>query len=138
MKKQYLSPRPHRTSLKNTISFGVKKMIRVLQLNIDQLANSFNSHLEKHFNLVLPSQPNSLNPLKIERGNPIERKKNASLKSHDRTGQPVEGRLHKVQEDGYLKNRDDADKFNLAIDDENIDFNISGIPDATVKTLSKH
>ena len=130
-------------------------MIRVLQLNIDQLANSFNSHLEKHFNLVLPSQPNSLNPLKIERGNPlpkrllvsckknlvlpidrgnpIERKKNASWKSHDRTGQPVEGTLHKVQEDGYLKNRDDADKFNLAMDDENIDFNISGIPDATVK-----
>ena len=41
--------------------------------------------------------------------------------------------MHKVQEDGYLKNRDDADKFNLAMDDENIDFNISGIPDATVK-----
>ena len=37
----------------------------------------------------------------------------------------MEGRLHKVQEDGYLKNRDDADKFNLAMDDENIDFNIS-------------
>ena len=130
-------------------------MIRVLQLNIEQLANSFNSHLEKHFNLVLPSQPNSLNPLKIERGNPlpkrllvsckknlvlpidrgnpIERKKKRVLKSHDRTGQPVEGRLHKVQEDGYLKNRDDADKFNLAMDDENIDFNISGVPDATVK-----
>ena len=46
--------------------------------------------------------------------------------------------MHKVQEDGYLKNRDDADKFNLAMDDENIDFNISGIPDATVETLSKH
>ena len=55
------------------------------------------------------------------------------MKGHDRTGQPVEERLHKVQEDGYLKNRDDADKFNLAMDDENIDFNISGIPDATVK-----
>ena len=41
--------------------------------------------------------------------------------------------MHKVQEGGYLKNRDDADKFNLAMDDENIDFNISGIPDATVK-----
>ena len=41
--------------------------------------------------------------------------------------------MHKVQEDGHLKNRDDADKFNLAMDDENIDFNISGIPDATVK-----
>ena len=55
------------------------------------------------------------------------------LKSHDRTGQLVEGRLHKVQEDGYLKNRDDADKFNLAMDDENIDLKISGVPNATVK-----
>ena len=41
--------------------------------------------------------------------------------------------MHKVQEDGYFKNRDDADKFNLAIDDENIDFNISGVPNAMVK-----
>ena len=56
------------------------------------------------------------------------------FESHqDGTGQPVEGRLHKVQEDCYLKNRDDADEFNLAMDDENIDFNISSIPDATVK-----
>ena len=45
----------------------------------------------------------------------------------------MEGRLHKVQEDGHLKNRDDADKFNLATDDENIDFNISGVPNAMVK-----
>ena len=59
----------HQRSLWNTISIGHKEMIRVLQLNIDQSGNSFNSHLEKHFNLVLPSQPNPLNPLKIERGN---------------------------------------------------------------------
>ena len=38
-----------------------------------------------------------------------------------------------MQEGGHLKNRDDADKFNLAMDDENIDFNISGVPDAMVK-----
>ena len=38
-----------------------------------------------------------------------------------------------MQEDCHLKNRDDADKFNFSTDDENIDFNISGIPDATVK-----
>ena len=61
-------------------------------------------------------------------------KGNASWKNHDRTGQPDrEERLHKVQEVGYLKNRDDADKFNLAMDDENIDFNISGVPNAMVK-----
>ena len=41
----------------------------------------------------------------------------------------MEGRLHKVQEDGFLKSRDDEDKFILAMDDENIDFNISGVHD---------
>ena len=55
------------------------------------------------------------------------------LRNHDRTGKPVEGSSHKVQEVGYLENRDDADKFNLAMDDENIDFNISGVPNAMVK-----
>ena len=65
-------------------------------------------------------------------GQPDREEEKRVLKSHDRTEKPVEGRLHKVQEDGYLKNRDDAE-FNLAMDDENIDFNISGIPDATVK-----
>ena len=38
-----------------------------------------------------------------------------------------------MQEVGHLKNRDDANKFNLAMDDENIDFNISGVPSAMVK-----
>ena len=66
-------------------------------------------------------------------GQPDREEEKRVLKSHDRTEQPVKGRLHKFQEDGYLKNRDDADKFNLSMDDENIDFNISGIPDATVK-----
>ena len=66
-------------------------------------------------------------------GQPDREEEKRVLKSHDRTGQLVEGRLHKVQEDGHLKNRDDADKFNLAMDDENIDFNISGVPDAKVK-----
>ena len=56
------------------------------------------------------------------------------VRNPDRSGQPDrEERLHKVQKDCHLKNRDDADKFNFSMDDENIDFNISGIPDATVK-----
>ena len=61
-------------------------------------------------------------------GEPAKEEEKRVLKSHDRTGQPVEGSSHKVQEDGHLKNRDDADKFNLAMDDENIDFNISSTP----------
>ena len=67
-------------------------------------------------------------------GQPDREEEKRVLKNHDRSGQPDrEERLHKVQEDCHLKNRDDADKFNLAMDVENIDFNISGIPDATVK-----
>ena len=55
------------------------------------------------------------------------------LSSSDRTGKPVEASSHKVQEVGSLEHRDDVNKFNLAIDDENIDFNISGVPNAMVK-----
>ena len=77
-------------------------------------------------------------PIEDRTGQPVTQeivgKLQEELSSSDRSGQPDrEERLHKVQEDCHLKNRDDADKFNLSMDDENIDFNISGIPDATVK-----
>ena len=63
-----------------------------------------------------------------------EKKEEQHVRNHDGSGKlDGEERLHKVQEDCHLKNRDDTDKFNLATDDENIDFNISGIPDAAVQ-----
>ena len=108
---------------------------RVLQLNISQLENSFNSLLEKHFVLDLPSQPNpNLIQLVIERGNlwskktrPVHErllvngcKKNLVL--HDRMGKPVESSTHTVQEFDSPGHRDtassNANKFNLAIDEE--------------------
>ena len=66
-------------------------------------------------------------------GEPVKDEEKRVLKDHDRTGKPVEGSSHKVQEVGSLERRDDVNKFNLAIDDENIDFNISGVPNAMVK-----
>ena len=76
-------------------------------------------------------------PIEDRTGKPVTQeivgKSQGELSSSDRTGEPVEGRLHKVQEVGCLKNRDDADKFNLAMDDGNIDFNISGVPNVMVK-----
>ena len=66
-------------------------------------------------------------------GEPVKDEDKRVMKDHDRTGELVEGRLHKVQEVGSLEHRDDADKFNLAIDEENIDFHISGVPNAMVK-----
>ena len=66
-------------------------------------------------------------------GEPVKDEEKRVMKDHDRTGKPVEASSRKVQEVGSLEHRDDADKFNLAIDDENIDFNISGVPNAMVK-----
>ena len=66
-------------------------------------------------------------------GEPVEDEDNRVTSDHDRTGKPVEASSHKVQEVGSLEHRDDVNKFNLAIDDENIDFNISGVPNAMVK-----
>ena len=65
--------------------------------------------------------------------NTVKCEHNRVMNVHDRTVKPVEGRSHKVQEVGSLEHRDDVIKFNLAIDDENIDFNISGVPNAMVK-----
>ena len=65
--RQYLSPRPPpKISLKHDLNWSKGKH-QGSTVEHRQSGNSFNSHLEKHFNLVLPSQPNSLNPLKIER-----------------------------------------------------------------------
>ena len=70
-------------------------------------------------------------------GEPVKDEEKRVMKDHDRTGKPVEESSHKVQEVGSLEHLDttssNANNFNLAIDDENIDFNISGVPNAMVK-----
>ena len=76
-------------------------------------------------------------PIEDRTGKPVKDEDNRVMSDHDRTGKPVEASSRKVQEVGSLENRDNtssnANKFNLAIDDENIDFNISGVPNAMVK-----
>ena len=56
------------------------------------------------------------------------------VRNHDGSGQPdEEEKQHTVQEDCHLKSRDKVDKFDLATDGGNIDFNVSGIPEEAVK-----
>ena len=68
---------------------------------------------------------------------PLKCEDDRVMNVHDLTEKLVEASSHKVQEVGSLEHRDttssNANKFNLAIDDENIDFNISGVPNAMVK-----
>ena len=62
------------------------------------------------------------------------------MHAHDGTGEPVKSSAstHTVKEQFVpAEHRDiassNADKFNLATDEENIDFNIPGVPNSTVK-----
>ena len=72
-------------------------------------------------------------------GKPVKCEDNRVMNVHDRTGKPVDqAQTHTVQEFGYPEHRDIAsfnadNEFNRAIDEENIDFNISGVPNAMVK-----
>ena len=153
--KQYLSPRsPPKISLRHDLNWGkgndqgsTVEHRPVGKLVQQSLGETLQSGSSKPTQFPKPIEDRTGQPVTQEivgklqeelsssdrSGQPDREEEKRVLKSHDRTGQLVEGRLHKVQEDGYLKNRDDADKFNLAMDDENIHFNISGIPDATVK-----
>ena len=71
---------------------------------------------------------------------PVKDEDNRVMSDHDRTGKLVEESSHKVQEVGSLENRDttssNANKFNLAIDEKNIDFNISGVPKCDGETIT--
>ena len=56
------------------------------------------------------------------------------VRDHDNSGKhDGEEKQHTVQENYNLKSRDNVDKFDLATDDADVDFNISGIPEEAVK-----
>ena len=62
------------------------------------------------------------------------------MHAHDGTGEPVKSSAstHTVEEFVPAKHRDTAssnadNEFNRAIDEENMDFNIPGVPNSTVK-----
>ena len=95
---------------------------------------SFGEALRAESSKPTQSKPN---PIGDRTGKPVKCEDNRVMQVHDRTGKLVESRTHTVQEVGSLEHRDtassNANKFNLAIDEENIDFNISGVPNAMVK-----
>ena len=136
--RRYLSPRPSpKISLKHDHDWTKRN---------DQLGSAVEHRpvgklVQQSFGETLqagsPKPTQSLNPICDRTVKPVDSemvgKLQGELSSSDRTEEPVEGSLHKVQEVGSLEHRDDANKFNLAIDDENIDFNISGVLDAMVK-----
>ena len=56
------------------------------------------------------------------------------VQTHDSSGRPEsEEAQHIVQENHNRECRDTVDQFDLATNDANIDFSVSGIPEETVK-----
>ena len=55
------------------------------------------------------------------------------VQNHDDSGKPEREEIqHTVKENYHLKSRDNVDKFDLATDDANVDFSVSGIPEEAV------
>ena len=78
---------------------------------------------------VLQEEPSSSD----RPGRPVSREEQ-HVRNHDDSGKPDGEEIqHAVQEYYHVKSRDNVDKFDLATDDANVDFSISGIPEEAVK-----
>ena len=78
---------------------------------------------------VLQEEPSSSD----RPGRPVSREEQ-HVQTHDSSGRPEsEESQHIVQENHNRECRDTVDQFDLATNDANIDFSVSGIPEETVK-----
>ena len=155
-KRQYLSPRPppkislrhdlnwtrgnddlgstveHRPvgklvqqSLGETVHFGSSKPTQSPKTNEDRSGKPVAQEIVG----VLQEESSSSD----RPGRPVSREEQ-HVRNHDNSGKPEREEVqHTVQENYHLKSRDNVDKFDLATDDANVDFNISGIPEEAVK-----
>ena len=143
--RQYLSPRPPpKISLRHDLNWskGKDQGSTVEHRPVGKLVQQSLGETVQ-FGSSKPTQ--SPKPIEDRSGKPVAQeivsvlgkpatKEEQHVRYHDGSGKPAgEEKLHTVQEDSHLKSRDKADKFDLATDDGNIDFNISGIPDEAVK-----
>ena len=140
MKDDYLSPRPPpKISLKHDHDWTKGNDQLGSTVEHQPVGKLVQQSLGEALQAGSPKPTQSLNPISDRTGTLVTQEivvkdeDKRVMKDHDRTVKLVEASSHKVQEVGSLEHRDDADKFNLAIDDENIDFNISGVPNAMVK-----
>ena len=155
-KRQYLSPRPppkislrhdlnwtrgnddlgstveHRPvgklvqqSLGETVHFDSSKPTQSPKTNEDRSGKPVAQEIVG----VLQEEPSSSD----RTGKPVTEEEQ-HVRNHDNSGKPEREEVqHTVQENYHLKSRDNVDKFDLATDDANVDFSVSGIPEEAVK-----
>ena len=155
-KRQYLSPRPppkislrhdlnwtkgnddlgstveHRPvgklvqqSLGETVHFGSSKPTQSPKTNEDRSGKPVAQEIVG----VLQEEPSSSD----RPGRPVSMEEQ-HVRNHDSSGKPEREEVqHTVQENDHLKSRDNVYKFDLATDDANADYSVSGIPEEAVK-----
>ena len=153
--KQYLSPRPPpKISLKHDLNWSkgndqgsTVEHRPVGKLVQQSLGETLQSGSSKPTQFPKPIEDRTGQPVAQEivgklqeelsssdRSEQPDREEEKHVRSHDDSGKPErEEKQHKVQENYHLKSRDNVDKFDLATDDANIDFSVSGIPEEAVK-----
>ena len=142
--RQYLSPRPPpKISLKHDLNWTKgndqgstvehQPVGKLVQQSLGEALQPGSSKSTQSLNPISDRTEKPVTQEIVGKSEPVKDEEKRVMKNHDPTGKLVEGSSHKVQEVGSLEHRDDVNKFNLAIDDENIDFNISGVPNAMVK-----
>ena len=113
-------------SLGETVHFGSSKPTQSPKTNGDRSGKPVAQEIVVG---VLQEEPSSSD--RPER--PVSREEQ-HVRNHNSSGKPEREEVqHTVQENYHLKSRDKLDKFDLATDDANVDFNISGIPEEAVK-----
>ena len=154
--RQYLSPRPPpKISLRNDLDWAKRDddlgftvehqpVGKIVQQSLGETVHLDSSKLtqspktdrdssgrpvaQKVVVGVLQEEPSSSD----RPGRPVSREEQ-HVQTHDNSGKPErEEAQHTVQENHHL-GRDTVDKFDLATDDANVDFSVSGIPEETVK-----
>ena len=113
-------------SLGETVHFGSSKPTQSPKTNRDCSGKPVTQEIVDG---VLQEEPSSSD----RPGRPVSREEQ-HVRNHDSSGKPEREEVqHTVQENDHLKSRDTVDKFDLATDDTNIDFSVSGIPEEVVK-----
>ena len=113
-------------SLGETVHFGSSKLTQSPKTNRDCSEKPVTQEIVVG---VLQEEPSSSD----RPGRPAS-KEEQHVQNHDSSGKPEREEVqHTVQENDHLKSRDTVDKFDLATDDTNIDFSVSGIPEEVVK-----
>ena len=125
-----VEPRPVgklvKQSLGETVHFGSSKPTQSPKTNRDRSGKPVAQEIVVG---VLQEEPSS-----SDSAGRLVSKEEQHVQNHDCSGKPErEEAQHTVQENYHLKSRDTVDKFDLATDDTNIDFSVSGIPEEVVK-----